>query len=395
MAERGKNLRPERSRPSSSGRRCSRCSSRPAIRGSPSRIPATSAPRRTTSASSTRPTSAPRSRSTPSKDETAVCNLGSVILDTHLKPDGSIDHHKLRETIRIAVRALDNVIDINFYPTEAAQRSNMRHRPIGLGVMGLQNALYMKGVAFASPEAVEFNDEAMEAIAFYAYEASSRPRRASAAPIRPTRARSGTAACCRRTRSTCSRRSAACPSRSTARRPDGLDAPAREDRARRACATATSSPSRPPRRSRTSWAPRPASSRPTRTSSSNRTSRGEFIVLNPFLVKDLKARGLWDQEMIDNLKYFDGELKDIDRVPADLKQKYMTAFDIDSKWIARRRRAPAEMDRPVAVGEPLAQDARPQDPVAHVPRGLARRASRRHTISARSAPPTSRRPPSR
>src|SRR5471032_1372637 len=92
-----------------------------------------------------------------SKEETAVCNLGSVILDSHLLPDGSLDHKKLRETIRMAVRALDNVIDINFYPTEAARTSNQRHRPIGLGLMGLANTLYMKGVAFASTEAVEFN----------------------------------------------------------------------------------------------------------------------------------------------------------------------------------------------------------------------------------------------
>jgi len=96
-----------------------------------------------------------------SNDETAVCNLGSVILDSHLKPDGSLDHAKLRETIGMAVRALDNVIDINFYPTEAAKRSNLRHRPIGLGVMGLAHALYMKGIPFASEAAVEFNDEAM------------------------------------------------------------------------------------------------------------------------------------------------------------------------------------------------------------------------------------------
>jgi len=107
------------------------------------------------------------------KDETAVCNLGSVILDTHLKPDGALDLPKLRETIRVAVRALDNVIDINFYPTEAAKTANSRHRPIGLGVMGLQNALYMKGLSFASEAAVEFNDEMMEAIAYFAYEASS------------------------------------------------------------------------------------------------------------------------------------------------------------------------------------------------------------------------------
>jgi ribonucleoside-diphosphate reductase alpha chain len=108
-----------------------------------------------------------------SEEETAVCNLGSVVLDSHLMQNGEIDHAKLRETIRVAVRALDNVIDINFYPTEPARTSNMRHRPIGLGVMGLQYALYKKGVGFASAEAMEFNDEFMEAIAYYAYEASS------------------------------------------------------------------------------------------------------------------------------------------------------------------------------------------------------------------------------
>ena len=106
-------------------------------------------------------------------DETAVCNLGSVVLDSHLKADGSIDHDKLRDTIRIALRALDNVIDVNFYPTDAAKTSNMRHRPIGMGVMGLQNALFTKNMSFASDEAVEFNDEFMEAICYYAYEASS------------------------------------------------------------------------------------------------------------------------------------------------------------------------------------------------------------------------------
>jgi len=111
-----------------------------------------------------------------SNDETAVCNLGSVILDSHLKPDGSLDLEKLRDTVKVAVRALDNVIDINFYPTVPAKTSNLRHRPIGLGVMGLANALYLKGVPFASEAAVEFNDEFMEAIAHAAYEASSDPR---------------------------------------------------------------------------------------------------------------------------------------------------------------------------------------------------------------------------
>jgi len=108
-----------------------------------------------------------------SDEETAVCNLGSVVLDNHMREDGSLDHEMLKETITVGIRALDNVIDINFYPTDSAATSNRRHRPIGMGVMGLQNALYKKNLAFASDAAIEFNDEFMEAIAYYAYSASS------------------------------------------------------------------------------------------------------------------------------------------------------------------------------------------------------------------------------
>jgi ribonucleoside-diphosphate reductase alpha chain len=275
-----------------------------------------------------------------SKDETAVCNLGSIILETHLLPDGALDHKKLRETIRMAVRALDNVIDINFYPTEAAQRSNMRHRPIGLGVMGLANTLYIKGIAFASPEAVEFNDEAMEAIAYYAYEASSdlAAERGTYSSYKGSKWDRGLLPL------------------------DTVDLLEKE----------RGLPIQVPRKARMDWSPlrmkiaaqgmrnsNVLAIAPTATISNiTNTSpcieptyknlfvksnlSGEFIVLNPFLVKDLKARALWDQDMLDNLKYFDGELKDIDRVPNDLKQKYLTAFGIDHKWVidaaARRQK---------------------------------------------------------
>ncbi len=275
-----------------------------------------------------------------SNDETAVCNLGSVILETHLKPDGSLDHAKLRETIRMAVRALDNVIDINFYPTVAAKTSNLRHRPIGLGVMGLAHALYLRGHAFASPEAVEFNDEAMEAIAFYAYEASSdlAAERGTYQSYQGSKWSRGLLP------------------------QDTLDLLEKE----RGVEVEV------PRGGKMDWTPLRAkiaaqgmrnsnclAIAPTATISNITATSpcieptyknlfvksnlsGEFIVLNPFLVKDLKARGLWDQDMIDNLKYFDGELKDIERIPADLKAKYLTAFDIDAKWIidaaARRQK---------------------------------------------------------
>ncbi len=275
-----------------------------------------------------------------SNDETAVCNLGSIILDSHLLLDGGLDHEKLRETIRIAVRALDNVIDINFYPTVAAKTSNLRHRPIGLGVMGLAHALYLRGHAFASREAVEFNDEAMEAIAFYAYEASSdlAAERGAYSSYNGSKWERGLLP------------------------QDTLDLLEKE----------RGVPVEVPRGGKMDWTPLRAkiahqgmrnsnclAIAPTATISNITATSpcieptyknlfvksnlsGEFIVLNPFLVKDLKARGLWDQDMIDNLKYFDGELKDIERIPADLKTKYLTAFDIDHTWIveaaARRQK---------------------------------------------------------
>jgi len=275
-----------------------------------------------------------------SNDETAVCNLGSVILETHLLPDGSIDHKKLRETIRTAVRALDNVIDINFYPTKAAETSNRRHRPIGLGVMGLAHALYLRGHAFASPEAVEFNDEAMEAIAYYAYEASSdlAAERGTYSTYKGSKWDRGLLP------------------------QDTIDILEQE----------RGVPVEVPRGGKLDWAPlrtkiakqgmrnsNVLAIAPTATISNITATSpcieptyknlfvksnlsGEFIVLNPFLVRDLKSRGLWDQDMIDNLKYFDGELKDIERIPADLKARYLTAFDIDAKWIidaaARRQK---------------------------------------------------------
>src|SRR5690606_2761315 len=108
-----------------------------------------------------------------SMDEVAVCNLASVNIPNHLREDGSIDHDKLRSTVTTLMRMLDNVIDINFYPVKAAENANLRHRPVGMGVMGMQDALFIRKTSFDSPEGVDFNDEIMEAIAFYAYNASA------------------------------------------------------------------------------------------------------------------------------------------------------------------------------------------------------------------------------
>ena len=275
-----------------------------------------------------------------SKDETAVCNLGSVILENHLKSDGSIDHDKLRTTIRTAVRALDNVIDINFYPTEAARTANSRHRPIGLGVMGLANCLYLKNLPFGSDAAVEFNDEIMEAVAYYAYEASSdlAADRGTYSTYKGSKWDRGLLP------------------------PDTVDLLERE----------RGVPVEVPRGGRMDWTPVRAkiaehgmrnsnvlAIAPTATISNIMGSTpciepqfrnlfaknnlsGGFTMLNPYLVRDLKARGLWNQDMLDRLKYYDGELGELDEVPADIKAKYLTAYGIDFSWViaaaARRQK---------------------------------------------------------
>jgi ribonucleoside-diphosphate reductase alpha chain len=168
--------------------------------------------------------------------EIAVCNLGSVNLAQHVV-NGALDQVKLKKTVATAMRMLDNVIDINYYAVKKARDSNLRHRPVGLGIMGFQDALYEIGVPYASPEAVDFADRSMEAVCYHAYWASTELA-ASAAATRATAARSGTRASCRSTPSTCSRSSAARSptatpwSTSTARRrstgtPSGADRRAR------------------------------------------------------------------------------------------------------------------------------------------------------------------------
>ncbi|MFZ4765867.1 MAG: ribonucleoside-diphosphate reductase subunit alpha, partial [Roseimicrobium sp.] len=266
-----------------------------------------------------------------SQDETAVCNLGSVLIDNHLDEAGRIDHVKLRESIRIAVRVLDNVIDINFYPTAPAKNANMRHRPIGLGVMGLAYALYRKGIPFASKEAIEFNDEFMEAVAYYAYEASSdlAAERGTYLTYKGSKWDRGLLP------------------------QDTLDLLEKE----------RGVPVDVPRGGKMDWSGLRAkiakngmrnsnvlAIAPTATISNIMGSSpciepmftncytksnlsGQFIVLNPYLVKDLKKRGLWTPDIQGKLEYSDGELESIEEIPGDLKRKYATAFAIDPSYI--------------------------------------------------------------
>jgi ribonucleoside-diphosphate reductase alpha chain len=259
-------------------------------------------------------------------EETAVCNLGSVILDNHLTPTGEIDHVKLRETIQIAVRALDNVIDINYYPTKPAETSNKRHRPVGMGVMGLQYALYKKDIPFASQEAIEFNDEFMEAIAYYAYEASSdlAAERGAYSSFKGSKWDRGILP------------------------PDTIELLEKERGVEIKVA----------RGGKLDWAALRSKIQAQGMRNSNVLAiaptatianimgtspciepmyknlfvksnlSGDFVVLNSFLVRDLKAANLWNQEVVDQIKYFDGDLHNIEEIPEWIKQKYLTAFQI-------------------------------------------------------------------
>ncbi len=272
-------------------------------------------------------------------DETAVCNLGSIVIDRHLDAEGEIDHARLRETVRIAVRALDDVIDVNFHPTEAGATANHRHRPVGLGVMGLQYALYRRGLAVGSPEAVEFSDEMMEAIAFHAYEASS-----------DLAAERGTY-----------------PSYAGSKWDRGILPQDTLDilEAERGV------PVEVPRGGRLDWGPlRERIARqgmrnsnvlaiaPTATIANimgtspciepmyknlfaKSNLSGDFTVLNPFLVRDLKAAGIWSDRIADEIKYFDGDLREVTGIPRAIRERYPTAFDIDPAWLidAAARRA--------------------------------------------------------
>ena len=265
-----------------------------------------------------------------SADETAVCNLGSVVLDSHLDKDGNLDHKKLRETIRIAVRALDNVIDINFYPTDSARTSNIRHRPIGLGIMGLQNALYQKNIAFASQAAVEFNDEFMEAIAYYAYEASS-----------DLAEEFGTYSSYKGSK--WDRGIMPQDSIDLLEQERGIEInvpragkmdwkPLRERIAKQGMRNSNVLAIAPTATISNIMGTTPCIEPTYKNLFVKSNLSGDFIVLNSSLVKDLKAEGLWNQEMVDQLKYFDGELDSVENIPDHLREKYKTAFTIDYQY---------------------------------------------------------------
>ena len=275
-----------------------------------------------------------------SDEETAVCNLGSVVLDTHITKDGMLDHDMLRETVTVAIRALDNVIDINFYPTEAAKTANSRHRPIGLGVMGLQNALFKKNLQFASEAAVDFNDEFMEAISYYAYSASSElaGERGTYNSYKGSKWDRGILP-----QDTVDLLEDERGVKVEVPRGGKMDwRPVRETIAQNGMRNSNVLAIAPTATISNIMGTTPCIE-PNYTNLFVKSNLGgDFTVLNPVLVNDLKKEGLWSPEMIDQLKYFNGELADIEGIPEHLKAKHKTVFEVGYQAIidaaARRQK---------------------------------------------------------
>ena len=283
-----------------------------------------------------------------SETEIAVCNLGSVNLVHHLTrvegPKGvqttQIDHAKLKKTVSTAMRMLDNVIDINYYAVKKARDSNLRHRPVGLGLMGFQDALYEIGVPYASDAAVEFADRSMEAVCYQAYWASTElaAERGRYSSYRGSLWDRGILPIDSLDLLAEQRGGYVEVDRSTSLDWDALRARIREHGMRNSNCTAIA-----PTATISNIVGVSASIEPSFGNLSVKSNlSGEFTIVNEYLVRDLKKLGLWDDVMVMDLKHFDGSLRRIDRVPEDLKSLYATAFEIETQWLveaaARRQK---------------------------------------------------------
>jgi ribonucleoside-diphosphate reductase alpha chain len=263
--------------------------------------------------------------------EIAVCNLGSVNLAAHITADGALDAVKLEKTVSTAMRMLDNVIDINYYSVPQARRSNLRHRPVGLGIMGFQDALYKLGAAYASEQAIEFADRSMELVSYYAIQASTdlaeeRGRYSSydgslwSRGILPIDSIALVEA---------ARGGFLQQDRGTT-----LDWGALRERVRTVGMRNSNTMAIAPTATISNICGVSQSIEPTFQNLFVKSNlSGEFTVVNPYLVEELKKRGLWDAVMINDLKYYDGSVQKIERVPEAIKQMYATAFELDARWL--------------------------------------------------------------
>jgi ribonucleoside-diphosphate reductase alpha chain len=271
--------------------------------------------------------------------EIAVCNLGSVNLAQHIK-DGAIDQVKLKKTTRTAMRMLDNVIDINYYAVKKARDSNLRHRPVGLGIMGFQDALYQLRTPYASQAAVEFADRSMEAVCYHAYWASTElaEERGRYSSYRGSLWDRGILPIDSLDLLAEARGGHVDVDRSTTLDWDALRGRIATFGMRNSNCVAIA-----PTATISNIIGVDASIEPCFGNLSVKSNlSGEFTVINESLVRDLKALGLWDDVMVMDLKHFDGSLRRIDRVPEDIKALYATAFEVDTVWLieagARRQK---------------------------------------------------------
>ncbi|GMV57827.1 MAG: ribonucleoside-diphosphate reductase [Betaproteobacteria bacterium] len=279
-----------------------------------------------------------------SATEIAVCNLGSVNLPAHMKPDGrggfELDHAKLKKTIRTAMRMLDNVIDINYYAVPKARNSNLRHRPVGLGIMGFQDCLHLMRTPYASEAAVEFADRSQEAVCYYAYWASTE--------LAEERGRYSSFAGSLWDRGILPQDTLKLLAEQRGGYVDvdlssTMDWDALRARIKRHGMRNSNCVAIAPTATISNIIGVDACIEPTFQNLFVKSNlSGEFTVVNEHLVRDLKKLGLWDEVMVADLKYFDGSLAKIDRVPADIRRLYATAFEIEPKWViecaARRQK---------------------------------------------------------
>ncbi len=265
-----------------------------------------------------------------SDDETAVCNLGSVNLRQHIT-NGQLDHAKLQKTITTAMRMLDNVIDINYYAVKKARDSNMRHRPVGLGLMGFQDSLYALRIAYASEAAVAFADTSMEAICYYAYWASSElaKERGQYSSYKGSLWDQGILPLDTLDLLAQARGGYVDVDRSATLDWDSLRQKIKADGMRNSNCVAIA-----PTATISNIIGVDASIEPCFGNLSVKSNlSGEFTVINSYLVHDLKRLGLWDNVMLMDLKHFDGSLQSIDRVPHEIKALYRTAFEVETTWL--------------------------------------------------------------
>jgi ribonucleoside-diphosphate reductase alpha chain len=274
-----------------------------------------------------------------SGSEIAVCNLGSINLAAHIK-DGRLDHDKLKTTVATAMRMLDNVIDINYYAVDKARNSNVKHRPVGLGIMGFQDCLHLLRVPYASKQALEFADRSMEAVAYYAYWASTElaAERGPYATFEGSLWQRGilpqdSVALLREERGGYLELDSSSTMDWTAVRARIRQFGMRNSNCLAIAPTATIA----------NIVGVSASIEPTFQNLYVKSNlSGEFTVANEYLVADLKKLNMWDEVMVADMKYFDGTLAKIDRIPPELRSLYATAFEIDPVWLveagARRQK---------------------------------------------------------